>query len=310
MNINVMKRISNHLLNIACLIEESALRRSGRRGPDFICFGMQKAGTRWLYEQMNARRDVWMPPIKEIDFFTQRCLKENNLRTLERNSGSLPLVTHFADKLKRQKFCQHFSTYDSALSDLEWYRRLFDHKGRRITGDISPNYALIQPADIRHIADELPKTKFLMLIREPVDRLWSALCMNLRTNQVSIEDITNWDKLAPLLEWQERKLKSFPSELWKRWASEIPADRIRYWFFDDICTRPQQALDEVCGFLAIKPGPGALPANFNRKQGNEKIEMPDHIRMKLTEHYAEEIEACAVTFGGHAIRWREKRLGA
>lgn len=309
MNINAMKLISDHLLNIACLIEESALRRSGRRGPDFICFGMQKAGTRWLYQQMNAREDVWMPPIKEIDFFIQRCLKENNLRTLERNTGSLPLVKHYADKLKRQKFCRHFSTYDPARSDLEWYHRLFDHKGRRISGDISPNYALVQSTDIRRIAVDLPKTKFLMLIREPVDRLWSALCMNLRTNLVSIEDITNWDKLAPLLEWQERKMKSLPSELWQRWATEIPADRIRYWFFDDIRSRPQQLLDEICAFLGTNPGTGTLPANFNRKEGNEKIEMPDHIRMKLTEYLAAEIEACAATFGGHAIRWRETRLG-
>jgi len=305
-----MKLISNRLKNtIACGIGEIALRFSRRRGPDFICFGMQKAGTRWLYQQMSAREDVWMPPIKEIDFFTQRCLKENNLRTLERNAGSLPLAAHSADKLKRYKFCRHFSTYDPARSDLEWYLRLFDHKSRHITGDISPNYALVQPADIRRIALGLPKAKFLMLIREPVDRLWSALCMNLRTNLVSIEDITSWDTLAPLLEWEERKMKSFPSELWQRWAAEIPADRIRYWFFDDICSRPQQSLDEICVFLGTNPGPGALPANFNRKQGNEKIEMPDHIRMKLTEYFAAEIEACAATFGGHAIRWREKRLG-
>ena len=194
--------------------------------------------------------------------------------------------------------------------DAEWYRRLFDHKGLRISGDISPNYSELEPDGIRLIANELPRTKFILLIREPVDRAWSALCMSLRKNRVSREEITNWDTLLPLLTSRKREMKSLPSALWKRWASEIPADRIRYWFFDDICTRPQQALDEVCGFLAIKPGPGTLPANFNRKQGNEKIEMPDHIRMKLTEHYAEEIEACAATFGGHAIRWREKRLGA
>jgi hypothetical protein len=305
-----MRLISDHLLNIACLVEKSALRRSGRRGPDFVCFGMQKAGTRWLYEQMNARKDVWMPPIKEIDFFINNCFAEGNLRSLERNAGSLPLVRNPTHKLKRGKFFSHFRTYQESGSDAEWYRRLFDHKGRRISGDISPNYSEIEPDGITRIAKDLPRTKFILLIREPVDRAWSALCMNLRKNRVSREEITNWDTLLPLLTSRKRQMKSLPSALWQRWTAEIPADRIRYWFFDDICTRPQQTLDEVCGFLEIKPGAGALPANFNRKEGNEKIEMPDHIRMKLTEHYAQEIEACASTFGGHAIRWREKRLGA
>jgi hypothetical protein len=126
----------------------------------------------------------------------------------------------------------------------------------------------------------------------------------------SIKEIANWDALLSLLTTGKREMKSLPSALWKRWASEIPADRIRYWLFDDICTRPQQVVDEICEFLGIKPGAGALPASFNSKQGNEKIDMPEHIREKLTEHYAEEAKACADVFGWHAIHWREKRLGA
>ncbi len=306
-----MKPLS-HYLKRAFSRRSGAIARqpSNRPGPDFICFGMQKGGTRWVFQQMNAREDVWMPPIKEINFFTKRCLKAGNLLTLERNTGSLPLITHPSDKQKRQEFCRHFSTFHPSRSDLEWYRTLFDQKGDRLSGDVSPSYSEVESDDISMIAKGLPRTKFILLIREPVDRLWSALCMDLRKNKLTEEQITNWDTLLPLLNKRLRVLKSHPSELWKRWSAEIPADRIRFWFFDDICTRPQQVVDEICGFLAIKPGPGALAANFNSKQGKKKIEMPDHIRMKLTEHYAEEIEACAATFGGHAIRWREKRLGS
>ena len=306
-----MKLISIHLKNaFVSHIEQLALRRSDRRGPDFICFGMQKAGTRWLFQQMNGREDVWMPPIKEINYFTKRCLKEGNLRTLARGTGSLPLLEHPADKLKRYKFCRHFSTFHESRSGLEWYLRLFDHKGQRLSGDISPNYSLLDPDDTKLIANQLPRTKFILLIREPVDRVWSALCMALRRGRVSAEEITNWDTLQPLLNCENREMKSLPSELWKRWVSEIPADRIGYWFFDDICTQPQKVVDEICGFIGIKAGPGEIPANSNSKQGNEKIKMPPHIRMKLTEYYAEEIESCALTFGGHAFNWRKKRLGA
>lgn len=305
-----MKLISNLLKNsILARIEEFKLRRSDGRGPDFICFGMQKAGTRWLFQQMSARDDVWMPPIKEINYFTKKCFKEDNLRTLASYSESSPSVTPSSDELKRQKFCKDFSTFHASRSGLDWYCRLFDHAGEQITGDVSPNYSEVSPGDIRRIARWLPRTKFILLIREPVDRAWSALCMDVRNGRVSVEEITTWETLLPLLNRKKREMKSLPAELWKRWSKEVPADRIRYWFFDDIRTRPQQVVDEISGFLGIKPGPGTLPANFNSKQGNEKIEMPDHIREKLVEYYAEEIKACADVFGGHAVSWREKRLG-
>jgi hypothetical protein len=289
---------------ITCRVEEFALRRSNRRGPDFICFGMQKAGTRWLFDQMNAREDVWMPPIKEISFFNRKCLVERNLSILERNKGSLPLVAHLSNGYKRRVFCRHFATYRRSQSGMEWYRRLFDLKGQHISGDITPDYSELEPTAIRRIAREFPRTKFILLIREPVDRVWSALCMDLRKGKVNKEQMTTWETLLPLLEKKNREMKSRPAELWQRWTAEVPSDRIAFWFFDDICTRPQQVVDEICGFLGIKAGPGLLPAKHNRKQGNEKIEMPPHIREKLTKYYAAELEVCATVFGSHAIKWR------
>jgi hypothetical protein len=38
------------------------------RLPDFICVGVQKAGTTWLYEQLCSHPQVFMPK-KELDFF-------------------------------------------------------------------------------------------------------------------------------------------------------------------------------------------------------------------------------------------------
>ena len=40
-----------------------------RSRPDFICLGMQRSGTKWLYDQLNSHSHFWMPPIKELHFF-------------------------------------------------------------------------------------------------------------------------------------------------------------------------------------------------------------------------------------------------
>ena len=41
------------------------------RGPDFICIGAQKAGTRWLFDQLAFHPGFWMPPIKELHYLNQ-----------------------------------------------------------------------------------------------------------------------------------------------------------------------------------------------------------------------------------------------
>ncbi len=35
---------------------------SGDACPDFLCVGAQKAGTSWLYQQLERHPDFWMPP--------------------------------------------------------------------------------------------------------------------------------------------------------------------------------------------------------------------------------------------------------
>src|SRR5690242_15668363 len=38
--------------------------------PDFLCIGVQKAGTTWLYENLKMHSGIFMPDKKEIDYFS------------------------------------------------------------------------------------------------------------------------------------------------------------------------------------------------------------------------------------------------
>jgi hypothetical protein len=40
--------------------------------PDFLCIGAQKAGTSWLYQNLQEHPGIWLPPIKEIHYFDYR----------------------------------------------------------------------------------------------------------------------------------------------------------------------------------------------------------------------------------------------
>src|SRR5215218_4596058 len=52
--------------------ETLKIARNSRPGPDFLCVGLQKAGTAWLYDQLELHPDFWMPPLKELHYFKEK----------------------------------------------------------------------------------------------------------------------------------------------------------------------------------------------------------------------------------------------
>ena len=53
---------------------------TGDARPDFLCVGAQKAGTSWLYRQLEPHPDFWMPPVKELHYL-------DNLNRTKRHGG-------------------------------------------------------------------------------------------------------------------------------------------------------------------------------------------------------------------------------
>jgi hypothetical protein len=290
-----------------------ARRSTGARrshGPDFVCIGMQKAGTSWLFDQMNGRDDVWMPPIKELNFFTGRCLKPGSIAKIKTGTGSLPLVLRPGDRWRRSEFLDRFRRFQEGRSDVGWYRSLFDLAGDRLTGDVSPGYSKLDESGVESLSEALPDARFLLLVRDPVDRFWSSVCMKVRRNKLNAKDLESWSCFEPnVLEVLMRNPESrdcYGSTIWTSYAKFIHRDRLRYWFFDDIVTAPETVFDEICEYLAICKGTGALDPAFNRKQGFAKLSMPDDIRVNLVKYFYAEYQGCASLFGGHAIAWLER----
>lgn len=274
------------------------------KGPDFICFGMQKAGTRWLYDQMCARKDIWMPPIKEMNFFKGPPLRPKNAETIEKGTTQKPhsIISDDRDLY----FIREFADVEKHLGDTEWYMRLFDYKDTKLSGDVSPNYSRLEPRKISMLSRAMPEARFVLLVREPVSRLWSYLRMRVRQKSLTEADIVDWPNVERVLRSPSVARNSFPSKVWQDWSHIVPAERIRFWFFDDICTQPSVVVNEVCEFLSTAPGPGSIPASYNRNVGTAKVAMPAAIQRNLLKYFEQEHDNCARLFGGHATRWREQ----
>src|SRR5436190_21297048 len=148
-------------------------------GPDFVCIGMPKAGTGWLFDQLRFHPDFWMPPVKEIDYL------HRPFPALKHANKLLSRVSRSADRGRTDKAMDGtelaFVTEAVALTgqkmDVGRYAQLFRHKGHLISGDISPDYSSMNSDQIEQVAKHLPHLRIILLVRDPVSRAWSHISL-------------------------------------------------------------------------------------------------------------------------------------
>jgi Sulfotransferase family len=267
-------------------------------GPDFVCVGMEKAGTGWLHDQLSNAAGAWMTPIKELNYFHGDPFTAFNLRRLAELSRrpELPardraFVAAFEDGRRRGK-------------DAAWYRALFAIKGGLVSGDVSPNYAMADAGEIGRAVRECPGARYVLLLRHPVRRLWSALCMRVRKGQATQAELADASRVAALAAQAEHAERSYPTRIWAKWSAAVPPGEIRHWFLEDIADEPVRVRDEILAYVGLPGAAVTIAPDYNRKSDAWKLPMPPGVESRLTTLFADEIEACAERFGGRALDWR------
>ena len=275
---------------------------SGVPGPDFLCFGMQKAGTRWLYDQLANADKVWMPPIKELSYFAGQQYKNSGLLRLMQHNRKLEkgVETTFED---RKFFELYEAGMDRSVSD-EWYVSLFTPKNDLIAGDISPVYSTLPLASIQKLRNFLPHLKTVFLIRHPVDRILSALNMHVNCGKLPAVDLQSPDAILRRVSRATYRRRSYPTRIWSNWVSVFPENDIRFWFFEDVVSRPRAVINEIGEFLGVPKISISIRPDYNRKEDYPKHAIHEDVITKLYVHFGEEIERAGQCFGGPASNWK------
>jgi hypothetical protein len=117
--------------------------------PTFIIIGAQKSATRWLRQNLGRHQDIFTPP-REVKYFN------------------------------------HAKRVD--LLGVAWYRAQFDGwAGEAITGEATPGYMMLGhgPADVAgRIRATVPEARLIALLRNPVDRAYSAFLHHKRAERI------------------------------------------------------------------------------------------------------------------------------
>lgn len=176
--------------------------------PNFLCIGVMRGGSTWLYENLKDHPEIYLCPYhKETHFFSRY--------------------------------------YDKGLN---WYRSFFPKKNEakryKAIGEIAPTYYFQKKAP-KLISKHLPHTRFIVILRNPVNRAFSEY----KYHKLNFGFSNSF----------EEYLKEYPyiiriglyAQYLKNWFNYFPKDHFLILIFEEIMGNPLKALKNVSLFLDV-----------------------------------------------------------
>jgi hypothetical protein len=227
--------------------------------------GAQKAGTTWFHHQFGSHPRIHFAR-KEFHYWNARRSPGVNYRAVPVQ----PLLGMIG-KL-RGGLGDALMRVDSRLGDgvLAWRMVLAppeDHSHYRegllrrmpadatIVGDITPNYALLSASTFAEMAALHPDPRFIFVMRDPVDRLWSGVRHRLRRwfDRPGVDPAlaARWFETALEDEFNDDLRSSRYDATIRRLDAAGVSDRVLFLFYETLFS--DATLRRIRAFLEIEP---------------------------------------------------------
>lgn len=244
------------------------LTSQSRLLPDFIIIGYHKTATTFLYEYLSQHPNIGAASEKEIHYFDY-----SYWRKTEWYRAQFPL-----------KLSKYF----------------FESKNKSIfkTGEATPLY-VFHPKAAKRINELIPNAKFIVILRNPIDRAYSHYQHRVRIGleeksfEEAIEDDERRRKLIiqkfnsdEIRDYNVNSIR-FPYvsigkyvEHLKEWMNIFPREQILVLKTDDLNT--EEELNKVCRFIGV---PNFKFKNITKQNVGKYSEMNKETREKLIHFY-------------------------
>ena len=289
--------------------------------PDFLGIGAPRSGTTWLWENLSKHPEIWMPTRKEIHYF-DRSLKYPSPSHLASDSLSSRLMgKEIHNKTYRRLFQRavgksivqlnprrtlwEMRYYLGAFTD-EWYASLFAEGRGYIKGEITPAYSLLEPEDIAHIHDLMPDARFIYLMRNPIERTWSAVRKGARHMGRALDEATVEELETTTLRraFVARESYTRPINLW---LQQYPREQLFFGFLDEVAANPSDLLLRLFAFLGASADPRYITAAATNKYNvSPEHRIPEKLHVHLAHRYYPELKELSQLVGSYATRWLEE----
>jgi len=198
--------------------------------PNFMIIGAGKSGTTALYEYLAEHPDVYMSPVKETNFFALEGEK---------------MVDPKDDP-------EQMFHYPWSVTNWEDYVKLFDGvETEKAIGEVSPMYLYSEEAAFR-IKERFPDMKLIVILRNPVDRLYSRFMHLARENRKPtnrFEDALDRETIW----WRRNDLvkEGFYHNHLQKYYGLFDKDQIKVILYDDFKSDPLKEVQNIYEFIGV-----------------------------------------------------------
>lgn len=198
--------------------------------PDFLVIGAGKSGTTSLDKYLNQHPQIFVPKVKEPNFFGYENTKIEDL------NGNEDDIRHF----KR------------SVTTLDAYLDIFrEATPEQIKGETSNTYMYHAGAPER-IKFYNPDMKLIAVLRQPASRLYSRFLHLARENRLPSPQFSDcMDKGS--IYWKRNDLikEGFYYKNLARYFELFPKENIRIYLYDEFQNNSEKTMSEIYEFLGV-----------------------------------------------------------
>ena len=232
--------------------------------PNFLIIGAQKAGTTTLFHLLRGHPEIFMPTVKEPGFFIRGFPDPVRLQTLRRPDGG----RHATPIGLRGGGCDSLDEYEALFAPGASFP---------LRGEASTPY-LPSPYAARRIAELLPGVRLIVLLRDPVERAFSAYHYNLsrgrepaRTFADAIASELRGERDEWVYGWRYLYTGRYVEHL-RRYLELFHRGRLGVFRFEALRSNAGGVFADACRFLGIEPM--AVPADPLRQNQTLLLKNP------------------------------------
>lgn len=236
-----------------------------------FCLGATKAGTSWLHRYVSDHPQTRLPALKELHYWDSAATgrwdfwaRDAEAKFRDHSARAEAAETD-PKRARQQRMADEalawFEVLAAGRRDDRAYRAFLNRRvkrGHRLVADLTPAYGILSEAWLRQMAEVGPDVRFVYLLRDPLQRLWSHCRMIARRRATGEDDVPARANniLRGVIAGKEDEIaqRSDYAGALTRIQTSIGENRLYTAFYEEMFT--QGELDRLCAFLGLDPHPG------------------------------------------------------
>jgi hypothetical protein len=271
--------------------------------------GCQKGGTTWLHDYLSHHPNADMGFRKEYHVFDARHLPScRNFIEAETACGHRML-----EWFSKTRTNPGDSTVLDFYADIEAYYEYFAHLAHRradvrVVGDMTPSYAGLPASVLASVRESLGQhgltVRVIFLMRDPVDRIWSAARMIRRNRRLT--SLRDADVIRSLYRTASCELRTRYDETIRNLEAAFPAEAVLYQFYESLFSADQ--VREITDFLELPFVEPDTAVRFNASPKTQEVS--ENLQREIVSFYRPVYEFCSDRFGADVIHrlWPSARF--